>query len=101
MRHDEGRVLRVPGRQYGPRIEMRYDELIDRLREAAKPTREPPAVARPYVATVRQHAYRVTDADIEELRAGGLSEDDVFELTVSAAVAAGLERLDAGLRVLG
>jgi hypothetical protein len=31
----------------------------------------------------------------------GLSEDEVFELTVAAAVGAGLERLEAGLRTLG
>jgi hypothetical protein len=30
----------------------------------------------------------------------GFSEDEIFEHTVSAAVAAGLERLDAGLRAL-
>jgi hypothetical protein len=29
-----------------------------------------------------------------------LSEDEIFEHTVSAAVAAGLERLEAGLRIL-
>jgi alkylhydroperoxidase family enzyme len=57
-------------------------------------------VAQSYAETVRRHAYRVTDADVEALRAGGLSEDEIFELTVSAAVAAGLERLEAGLRVI-
>ena len=49
---------------------------------------------------MRRHAYRVTDAQIEALRAGGFSEDDVFELTVASAVGAGLERLDAGLHAL-
>jgi alkylhydroperoxidase family enzyme len=42
----------------------------------------------------------VTDDDVDALRASGLSEDEIFEVTVSAAVAAGLERLDAGLRTL-
>jgi alkylhydroperoxidase family enzyme len=49
---------------------------------------------------VRRNAYRVTDRDVLELREGGLSEDEIFELTVAAAVGAGLERLEAGLRVL-
>ena len=49
---------------------------------------------------MRRHAYRVADADVDALRAGGLSEDEIFELTVSTAVAAGLERLDAGLAAL-
>jgi alkylhydroperoxidase family enzyme len=49
---------------------------------------------------VRRHAYKVTDAQIEALRAADFSEDDIFELTVAAAVGAGLDRLDAGLRTL-
>ncbi len=49
---------------------------------------------------MRLHAYKVTDADVEELKRAGFSEDEIFEHTVAAAVAAGLERLEAGLRVL-
>jgi len=43
----------------------------------------------------------VTDGDVDELRAAGFSEDEIFEQTVSTAVAAGLERLEAGLMSLG
>ena len=53
-----------------------------------------------YLDMVRRHAYRVTDGDVERLKSAGLSEDEIFEHTVAAAVAAGLERLDAGLRAL-
>ena len=49
---------------------------------------------------MRRHAYRVADADVDALRASGLSDDEIFEHTVSAAVAAGLERLGAGLKAL-
>jgi len=73
--------------------------LIERLREAA-PELEPPPAASRYVDTVRRHAYRVTDDDVAELQRHGLSEDEIFELTVATAVRAGLERLDIGLRVL-
>ena len=59
-----------------------------------------PAVATGYTDTVRRGAYLVTDAQVDALRAAGLSEDEIFELTVSAAVGAGLERLDAGLKAL-
>ena len=45
-------------------------------------------------------AYKVTDRDVEELKKAGFTEDEIFEHTVSAAVAAGLERLDAGLGAL-
>ena len=78
----------------------RYEELIQRLREAAQPDRPVPAELAPYVEKVRLHAYKVTDGDVHALKAAGFSEDDIFEQTVSAAVAAGLERLDAGLRTL-
>ena len=78
----------------------RYDLLIERLREAARPDRPLPSTAQEYVDTVRKHAYRVTDAQVDALRAAGLSEDEIFELTVATAVGAGLERLDAGLEAL-
>jgi alkylhydroperoxidase family enzyme len=77
-----------------------YEPLIDRLRTAARPDRTIPAEAAAYVDTVRRHAYRVTDAQFEALRDAGLSEDEVFELTVSAAVGAGLQRLEAGLQAM-
>jgi hypothetical protein len=78
----------------------RYDELITRLREAAQPDRPTPADFRTYLDKVRGEAYTVTDDDVEALKAAGHSEDEIFEQTVSAAVGAGLERLDAGLKAL-
>jgi alkylhydroperoxidase family enzyme len=78
----------------------RYDELIARLREAAGPDRSAPADFGPYLEKVRRHAYEVTDGDVETLKEAGHSEDEIFEQTVSTAVAAGLERLDAGLKAL-
>jgi alkylhydroperoxidase family enzyme len=80
-------------------VETRYDELIQGLRAATQPDRHVPADFLPYVEKVRQHAYRVTDADVAALKAG-FTEDEIFEQTVSAAVAAGLARLEAGLRAL-
>jgi alkylhydroperoxidase family enzyme len=53
-----------------------------------------------YLEKVRTGAYRVTDSDVEALKDAGFTEDEIFEQTVSAAVAAGLERLDAGLAAL-
>jgi len=81
-------------------VKTRYDELIARLRTAAVPDRAAPAELVNYLEKVRLHAYRVTDRDIEDLKTAGFSEDEIFEHTVSAAVAAGLERLDAGLGTL-
>jgi alkylhydroperoxidase family enzyme len=53
-----------------------------------------------YAASVRDHSYRVTGTDIERLTAAGHSEDEIFEITVSAAVGAALLSLDAGLRAV-
>ena len=78
----------------------RYDELIDVLHRAARPDRPAPPEFAAYLEKVRVHAYRVTDADVEALKEAGFSEDEIFEHTVSAAVAAGLVRLEAGLAAL-
>lgn len=53
-----------------------------------------------YAATVREASHRVTDRDIDRLTAAGHSEDEIFEITVAAAVGAALRSLDAGLGVL-
>lgn len=59
-----------------------------------------PAVLRPYLHKVGRHAYKLTDRDVETLIAEGYSEEAIFELTVSAAVGAGLGRLELGLAAL-
>jgi alkylhydroperoxidase family enzyme len=78
----------------------RHAEGIERLRAAARPARSAPSELEPYLEKVRHHAYRVTDADLDALRALGFDEDELFEQTVSVAVGAGLARLDAALGVL-
>ena len=85
----------------------RYDELIAKLRRAAQPDRPaaqpdrpaPPQLAA-YLDQVRSRAYTVTDVDVQALKDAGFSDDEIFEQTVSAAVAAGLHRLDKGLECL-
>jgi alkylhydroperoxidase family enzyme len=81
-------------------METRYDALIAELREAAQPGRAAPEAMADYLDKVRRHAPSVTDADVEALKAAGFSEDEIFEQTVATAVAAGLERLHAGLASL-
>ncbi len=93
---------RVPSVQYG-RVAIPatgYDPLIARLRQAARPNREAPPAFVAYLDKVRRHAYEITDEDLQALKDAGYSEDAIFEQTVSVAVAAGLERLEAGLGVL-
>jgi alkylhydroperoxidase family enzyme len=47
-----------------------------------------------------RHAYRVTDEDIAAARASGLSEDQVFEIVVCAAVGQASRQYDTALAVL-
>ena len=71
-------------------------------RHAAFAGRADDAAVSHYVGLVRSHPARVTDADIERVRAIGLDDDAIFEfLTVAAALGAGMDRLRAGLAVLG
>ena len=42
-----------------------------------------------YLEKVRHRAYSITDEDVQALKDAGYSEDEIFEYTVSAAVAAG------------
>jgi alkylhydroperoxidase family enzyme len=81
-------------------VKTRYDELIAQLRTASRPERPAPPEFGSYLEKVRLHAYKVTDRDVQELKDAGFSEDQIFEHTVSAAVAAGLARLEAGLGAL-
>jgi alkylhydroperoxidase family enzyme len=81
-------------------IETRYDDAVARLEQAAQPDRPAPPELAPYLDKVRRNAYAITDADIEALTSAGYSDDVIFELTVAAAVAAGVERRAAGLGML-
>lgn len=60
-----------------------------------------PEAARAFVAKAHAHAYKITDEDVAALRAAGLSEDEVYDLAVTAALGAGLARLDAARRSFG
>lgn len=61
---------------------------------------ELPEPLKGFLTKVARHAYRVTAEDVAALKAAGLSEDAIFELTVSAAVGAGRHRLARGLEAL-
>jgi alkylhydroperoxidase family enzyme len=60
-----------------------------------------PAAMADYLAKVRTRAYTITDADVEELKAAGVSEDEIFEQTVAAAIREGFRRLDAATEAIG
>ena len=53
-----------------------------------------------YVKKVALYAYKTTDEDIESLRRAGYDDDAIFEITLSAALGAGMARLERGLAAL-
>jgi alkylhydroperoxidase family enzyme len=59
-----------------------------------------PETIRNYVKKVVLYAYKTTDADVQQLKDSGYSEDAIFEITVTAALGAGLKRLNTGLALL-
>ncbi len=69
-------------------------------RVAAAEGRSLPEPTASYVAKVRDHSYRITDGDVEALTSAGLSQDQIFELTVAAAVGAAFRSLNAGVRAM-
>ncbi len=93
-------VLTCPGdsdSQLRHTVEARAASLAGGLREISDGM---PTELETYVEKVARHAYRVTDEDIETLKKKGYSEDALFEITLSAALGAGVGRLERGLGAL-
>ncbi|HZR96407.1 MAG TPA: hypothetical protein VFA56_11970 [Gaiellaceae bacterium] len=74
-------------------------EPVEQLRAVVESLPPAPTVMTAYLGKVRERAYTVTDADVEALR-GELTDDEIFEQTIGAAVGEGLRRLDRADAVL-
>jgi alkylhydroperoxidase family enzyme len=59
-----------------------------------------PDALREFVDKIAGSPWTVSDEDFAQLRAAGYSEDQLHELTLAAALGAGLARFDAGLRAI-
>ena len=59
-----------------------------------------PESARALVAKVARAAWTVTDADVAAAKSAGASEDEIFELTVCAALGQATRQLDDALAAL-
>lgn len=71
------------------------------LRTAAASGGPLPEPWQSYATTVRDASYKITGTDIDRLTAAGHTEDQIFEVTVAAAVGAALHSFDSGRRALG
>ncbi|MCI2422643.1 hypothetical protein MOQ72_34980 [Saccharopolyspora sp. K220] len=70
------------------------------LRAAAAVGETLPEPWQSYAATVRDASYRITHTDMDRLTTAGYCEDEIFEVTVAAAVGAALRSFDAGQNAL-
>ena len=61
-------------------------EYLDALRANVANTEPAPPELAAYLEKVRTRAYTVTDADVENLKAAGLTDDEIFVQTVAAAI---------------
>jgi alkylhydroperoxidase family enzyme len=52
------------------------------------------------VDKIARHAYRVTDEDIDAAKMAGLSEDQIFEIVVCAAIGQATRQYDAAIAAL-
>jgi hypothetical protein len=55
---------------------------------------------RTLIEKVAHHAYRVTDDDVAAARAAGLSEDQIFEIVVCAAIGQASRQHESALAAL-
>ena len=69
------------------------------LRQAVAEGKNVPPELAALVDKIHRHAYKVTDDDLARLRAT-YTEDQLFEIVVSAALGASRQRLFAGLAAL-
>jgi len=61
---------------------------------------EVPGEMKQYLDKVALWAYKVIDEELEALREAGHSDDEIFEITICAALGSGLARYQAGLIAL-
>ena len=55
---------------------------------------------RPLIDKVARHAWKVTDGDVAAAKANGVSEDEIFELVVCAAVGQASRQLQSALNAV-
>ena len=55
---------------------------------------------REFVDKIAERPWTVSDDDFARLREAGYSDDQIYEITLSASLGSGLQRFDAGLRAL-
>ena len=93
-------VLQSPG-ETDPTLRRAIAEQSAQLSlRSAQPVEHVPPELVAYVKKVALYAYKTTEEDIEALRKAGYNEDAIFEISLSAALGAGMSRLERGLAAM-
>lgn len=79
---------------------LRSPAALDVPRREAAATGDLDGPAGAFVRKVRESSYKVMDEDFTAMKASGLTEEEIFELLVSAALGAAKDRLDRANAVL-
>jgi alkylhydroperoxidase family enzyme len=83
-----------------PELRQSVTAYAARVSGADRPSGDVPDEIAGYIEIVARHAYRVTDEDFLKLKKSGYSENQIFEITLGAALGAGLARLEHGMSAL-
>jgi len=93
-------VLKSPG-ETDPALRRAIKEQSAQLSSrSSQPVEQVPPALVAYVKKVALYAYKTTGEDIEALLRAGYGEDAIFEITLSAALGAGMIRLERGLAAM-
>ncbi len=99
VEHLVTRVLTSRSASLSPETRRAVFDHVAALSRQEEPPPIPPAFET-YVRKTALNAYKVLDREVTALRESGCSVDDVFEITVAAAVSAGVTRMRIALAAL-
>jgi hypothetical protein len=94
------RVLTSTSASSSPDLRLAVYEYVAALTRNETPAAAVPPEADPYLRKVALNAYKVLDREVDAIQAAGYTVDDVFEMTVAAAVSAGVTRLEIAMTAL-
>ena len=83
-----------------PELRRAIERYAAHLSDARQERAAIPPELEAYIKKVTLYAYKVTDEDIAALKTLGYTEDELFEITISAALGAGYTRSACGLAAL-
>jgi hypothetical protein len=94
------RVLTSPSAHSSSDVRRAVYDYVGALTRNEPPSAAVPPAAEPYLRKVALNAYKVLDREVDAMRNGGSTTDDIFEMTVAAAVSAGVTRMEMALAAL-